>query len=206
YQAFYDFHLSHYMSSDPDGTEENHFRFIWKLINRGIYYLEDRPYSPISIQRLDKLEEFQCFLTGLDKWGVAVPFNEALGEKIKRVEFLEEELASVIRELAFFKIPNQFKINIHKVGKAPIIDLLIQLQQLKSPDNGSMILHTTAQTVWAKILSNNFLDNGDQIKYGTALNYFKIEDDYDKDNPIRKTKVKDKEKIYRIKPSKKHSI
>ncbi|MEX2564874.1 MAG: hypothetical protein WD431_02920 [Cyclobacteriaceae bacterium] len=176
------------------------------MINRGIYYLEDRLYSPISIQRLDKLEEFQNFLKGMDKWGVTVPFNEALREKIKRVEFLEEELASLTRELAFFKVPNQFKINIHNVGKAPIIDLLIQLQQLKFPENGSMILHTTAQTVWAKILSNNFLDNGDQIKYGTALNYFKIEDDYDKDNPIRKTKVKDKEKIYRIKPSKKHSI
>lgn len=201
YEEFYNFHLSHYLTTDPDATEEKHFKFIWKLINRGIYYHEDRPYTPLSIKRLDKLEEFQQFLKGMDKWDISVPLNEAMKEKAKRMACLEEELETVKKELAFFKIPDQFKINIQNVGKAPIIDLLIQFQGLKSPVNGSMVLHTTAQTVWAKILSNNFLDKGTPIKYGTALNYFKIEDDFDKDNPIRKTSIKDKDRIYRIKSS-----
>src|SRR5690606_28823259 len=152
------------------------------------------------------LEEFRQFLKGLDQWEVTVPFNEAMKEKTKRIVCLEEELETAKKELAYYKIPDQFKINIQKVGKAPIIDLLIQLQGLKSPVDDSMVLHTTAQTVWAKILSNHFLDNGSTIRYGTALNYFKIEDDFDKENPVRKTSIKDRDKIYQIKPSKKQPI
>lgn len=206
YKEFYDFHLSHYLAADPDATEEKQFRFIWKLINRGIYYHEDRPFSSLSIKRLDKLEEFRQFLKGLDKWGITQTDNDAIKEKADKIKCLEEELEAMRKELAYYRIPDQFKINIQKVGKAPLIDLLIQLQGLKSPVDNSVILDTTAQTVWAKILSNHFLDDGSAIKYGTALNYFKIEDGFDKDNPVRKTGIKDKDRIYKIKPSKKQPV
>ncbi|WP_158856302.1 hypothetical protein [Lunatibacter salilacus] len=206
YEEFYNFHLSHYLTTDPNATEEKQFKFIWKLINRGIYYHEDRPFSPLSIKRLDKLEEFRQFLKGFDKWDVTVPFNDAMKEKTKTIERLEEELTTLKKEIAFYKVPDQFKVNILKVGKTPIIDLLIQLQSLKSPFDNSEVLDTTAQTVWAKILSNHFLEDGASIKYGTALNYFKIEDGFDKDNPVRKTSIKEKDRIYKIKLSKKQPV
>lgn len=201
YNDFYRFHLNHYIKRNPLGTEKEFFEVIWEIVKEGIENQKKLPYSITAIKRKDKLAEFQQYLKSIDHWHNTKPIEDVLKEKNEKIEELEAEIQKFKSELKRLNTVDGAKINIKNGPKESVISLFLQMQRLKG-SNGDGLLITNAQTTWAKILSNHFLENGKPIKYGTALNYFQVDNRDDKKNPKRKTEVNEQDHPYTIETKK----
>ena len=198
YLDFYNFHLSYYLNKCTDGTEEGHLEFIWKVVEEGILNQRRYPYDSISLKRKEKLEDFQRFLRSIDQW--AITDCETQETKDRRIRELEKQVAALKEDLANYRIQKKYRINIRKIDKMSIADLLIQLQELKSPEDNETYLYTPAETTWAKIISNFFLENGEDIKFGTVLNYFQKDGEPDETGkPLRKIPIKEPHSLFKLK-------
>lgn len=198
YNDFYRFHLNHYIKRNPLGTEKEFFEVIWEIVKEGIENQRKLPYSTTAIKRKDKLAEFQQYLQSIDHWQNTKPIEDVLKEKNEKIEELEAEIKKLKSELKRLNTVDGAKIDISNGSKESVISLFLQMQRLEYT-KGKELLITKAQTTWAKILSNHFLEKGKPIKYGTALNYFQVEDKDQRKVPTkRKTEVDEKDYPYII--------
>jgi len=197
YDDFYRFHLNHYIKRNPLGTEKEFFEVIWEIVKEGIENQRKTPYSTTAIKRKDKLAEFQQYLKSIDHWHNTKPIEDVLKEKKEKIEELEAETQKLKSELKRLNTVDGAKIDINNGSKESVISLFLQMQRLKGL-NGYGLLITNAQTTWAKILSNHFLEKGKPIKYGTALNYFQIDNRDDNKQPKRKTPIVERDYPYII--------
>lgn len=200
YSKFYDFHLQHYLKTNPEGEQE-FYEHVWYITHTRIKYLQRRsPFSSTHETDQDsirKLQAFRKFLDRLDKWN-ARPYAVLLEEKDKRILVLENEVAELKRDMADLReYEVQQKIGIREGYLPALVHLIRQLPELKLP-NDTRLLSCQNKSPYYKLLSKYFTHGGKPIPLETARNYFVEKTE---DIPIKGTVVPEESRVFRIVPA-----
>ena len=179
YKAFYDFHLNHYLTLNPDGRE-GFFRKVNRSIQRRItFYSGKNPFKSeyeIHSANLDKLEAFQGLLNTIDEWNVNTSTEKMLSQRDAEITQLKSKLADLQAQLdEILQYEASEKIVINSGNLASFMDLMRQLQKLMLP-NEKRLLSTQGFSPWYKMVAKNFVHGDKPIPLATAQNYFSSED------------------------------
>ncbi|MDR2276176.1 MAG: hypothetical protein LBF27_35055 [Sphingobacterium sp.] len=94
FDDYYQYHLEYYLSGG-NRSEKEFFSHIWHIVSDRIDYFKGQsPYSskhPLYISNIRKLNEFQSFLSPLDKWNIR-PNDMLIKEKDEEIAKLRLEL------------------------------------------------------------------------------------------------------------------
>lgn len=149
------------------------FRETLKTLDKwGITFnLEDKINNQLVEKQLlesfiNKQQNSEEYLDGLKQ---LTQEKKILTEQLSTAE---EKIKNLEQELTKIRTLGRYKINIKKGYKGTVVQLLKDLKNLEDPETKNLILGTTAENTWAKILSNNFSDENKDISLETAENYF----------------------------------
>jgi hypothetical protein len=175
HRAFYDFHLSHYLVTNPDG-EEKFFRKVNKTVNRRIgFYSAKSPFRwgySVILDKLSKLDTFREFLETIDLWSVNASIEKIFSQKDAEIALLTGKLTELRSRLDdIMKYEASEKITIHGGDLPVFMDLMRQVQGLVLP-NGKRLLTTQGFSPWYKMIAKNFVHGDKPIPLATAQNYF----------------------------------
>jgi len=179
YNAFYNFHLDHYLQRNPGGKEA-FFRKVNSSIQRRIaFYSVKDPFKKvyeIHSANLDKLESFQKFLNRIDEWNVNTSTEKILREKDAEIALLKNKLADLQERFdKVLQYEASEKIVINSGSIAAFMDLMRQLRKQVLP-NGKRLVVTQGHSPWYKMIAKNFVHGDKPIPLATAQNYFSPED------------------------------
>jgi hypothetical protein len=179
YKAFYDFHLNHYLTLNPDGRED-FFRKVNRSIQRRItFYSAKNPFKSeyeIHSTNLDKLESFRGFLYTIDEWNVNTSTEKMLSQRDAEIALLKGDLAGLRAQLnEMLQYEASEKIVINSGNLAAFMDLMRQFQKLMLP-NGKRLVSTQGHSPWYKMVAKNFIHRDKPIPLATAQNYFSSKD------------------------------
>jgi len=208
WSEFYHHHLEYYTDKNPDGKEELFFRNIWKLIETRLQTLEakDIYQSKNHVrdqQEIEYLKSFTEFLISIDKWN-SRETDKAIILRLQTEKLIlqnkSEEQAKEIKRLKLLEITD--KINIHKDSYLILVDIFLQLQELKL-DDGKELVFARTQAAWMKMINSYFTQDHQEIKYQTLKRYFPVE----KDKPTegKHSPVPSNKKLFKIIPAKRRS-
>jgi hypothetical protein len=198
YKPFYDFHLTHFLESNPD-CEKDFFSHFDSIVSERIrYYKMQDPFS--SRQKsyqsnLTKLESFELFLRSIDQWNLNQSFESIIAGKEIEIQGLKSEIAELkerIKTLKEFEPSEKIQIRINHLGT--FVDLIQQMQLLTLPGKNKLLVSQTNSS-WYKIVARYFTNGSKDIPLETARNYFSGK--YSEEN-IKGTKIKKDLKLFQI--------
>lgn len=157
-EEFYQRHLNFYLEQDPDGNKELFFRYLWKLISRQLKVLLERDiYHKDHVRNereIKQLEKFTEVLISHDQWNLHKSTEAAVAAQQLEIHALNQENTQLKAELAECRQWDGY-IEIRDGQVLPLLDLLIKMQVLKTPE-GDVLLITPAQNTWTKMISKYF--------------------------------------------------
>jgi hypothetical protein len=205
---FYNHHLKYYLSKNTDGKEVYFFKKFWSLIEtrlktlveKDIYESKNHERDQLEIEHLRSLTDF---LISVDKWN-SHETEKAINIRLQMENHrLTNKLMERDEEVKMYKSKETTdKINLHSDSYLVLVDLLLQLQDLKL-DDGKELLFSRTQAVWMKMINNYFTEDHEEIKLSTLKRYFSA----DKDNPanVKYAPVPANKKLFKIVPAKKRT-
>ena len=194
--SYYEYHLDHFFKQSDSENEEKFFKkvvavcedeiehFKSKAKNRSYVWDDKKKYEGY----IEKTENFIDRLKSRDIWGV-------IGTESERNLRLIQEIKTLKKQLEDFVVAPQHKIKVSCADKNHLFSLFDTIGLIPNPstehaDQETMFSEFPHKT-WAKIVSNHFTVNDEEIPLGTALNYFDST-----------TAVREKDRIFEIKVSK----
>jgi hypothetical protein len=200
FEAYYNFHLTYFLESQPGG-EEVFFKHVHDVvINRIKHFKRLDPFSPKYARGLEptrQLETFLEFLKSIDQWHKTEPFESVIGEKDQLISQLKSRIAELELQLKETgKYDAGEKIVISKGNLPVFMDLMQQLQNL-SLSNGNKLVRSQAQSPWYKMIARYFMHGDKDISIDTARNYFPAQKG---DKPAKFIEIAEKDKLFRIDP------
>lgn len=116
YSDYYNYHLN-YALENKLASEEDFFRYAWQIVqNRIRHYEAQDPFSSnhaMHRQNLAKLQQFQKYLTNIDKWN-ARPSHIVISEKDEPIQSQKIEIEKLNAQLA--------ELNEYEVSQKILID------------------------------------------------------------------------------------
>jgi hypothetical protein len=203
---FYQRHLAYYLSHHPDGTEEVFFKYFWSLIERQLNVLLKKDvYDENHLRNereLVRLQKFTELLIPLDRWNFHKSNDAVIAQQDSEIYVLKQE---VIRLKAALKkataLDTEGYINIPEGYRNAVLDLHLQMQELKTPE-GRELMFSQTQSVWTKMICKYFREGDKEINIETIRRYFPG----DKREPGDKhADIPAKSKLFTINPAKKRS-
>ncbi|MCJ8212065.1 hypothetical protein MUY27_20275 [Mucilaginibacter sp. RS28] len=198
--VYYQFHLNYFSESHPNG-EELFFDHVLDIVTTRInYFKRQNPISPKYAQNMAnvrKLEAFLAFLKTIDHWHKLEPIESVVAEKDREIDNLKDriiELESLLKDAT--RHDTSEKINITKGNIAAFMDLVKQLQDLVTPENGKLV-NSQTQAPWYKMIAKYFKHGDKDISIDTARNYFPAQKD---DKPAKFIEIAEKDKLFKIIP------
>lgn len=208
WEEFYHYHLNYYLETQPEGNEETFFKKLWNLIETRLKTLVEKDiYESKNHVRdqaeIEHLKSFTEFLISIDKWNsyeTEKAINVRLQIENHRLKTKEIEQDKEIKRLKSRETAD--KINIHQDSYLILVDLFLQLQELKL-DDGKELVFARTQAVWMKMIINYFTEDHKEINYETLKRYFPAE----KNKPTegKHSPVPPNKKLFKIVPAKKRS-
>jgi hypothetical protein len=205
-EEFYQRHLAYYLSHHPDGTEEVFFKHFWSLIERQLNVLLKKDvYDENHLRNerdLARLQKFTELLISLDRWNFHKSNDAVIAQQDSEIYVLKQE---VIRLKAALKrataLDTEGYINIPEGYRNAVLDLHLQMQELKTPE-GKELMFSQTQSVWTKMICKYFREGDREINIETIRRYFPG----DKREPGDKhADISAKSKLFTINPAKKRS-
>ena len=201
FPEFYQYHLNHTLENKI-GTEADLFTHVWYIVGNRIAYLEKQdPFSTShrrNLQNINKLQLFQRFMSGLDKWN-ARPFDIIISEKEQTIQNQKIEIEKLQERLAAL---NEYeisqKITIEDEYLPTVIHLFQQIRGLELP-SGRKLLRSDHKSPYSKMISKYYSHGGKDIPIETARNYFVEKKD---DIPSKGTAIQEEHQIFTIIPTK----
>ncbi|MDB5025342.1 MAG: hypothetical protein JWP78_3097 [Mucilaginibacter sp.] len=203
YPDFYRYHLDYFLQSYPGCREQEFFIHVWKIVSAHIVRLQlKNNYAstyPRDMMHLEKLEAFRNYLGVIDQWDTGKDKDAIIARKETEIQHLRDQLKIAERALADAKrMDTKDFIDIRPGYILSVVDLLLQLQELKLPSLGKELVLSQTQTVWTKLIAKYFREGKNEIKEETIRRYFPA----DKKNPgVKYAPVPEKMKLFKIRPS-----
>ena len=192
----YDYHLHYFFERNDSKNEE---QFLKKVISVCQDELEDFKYrAKIKSFIWDNKKKYEGFietvesfinkLKARDKWGIILSENE-------QIEKLKKEIINLKQQVEDFLVLPNYKIKVTCKDKKHFFNLFEAILSIPDLTNESSEITTMfsekPNKTWAKIVSNHFKVNNEDIPLQTALNYFD-----------KTTDIKEKDRIFEIKINK----
>ncbi|MCT1525051.1 hypothetical protein [Sphingobacterium hotanense] len=200
FEDYYLYHLEYYLSKDEGNDEKDFLAHVWQRVTRRIEHFERQdPFSSKHAQyvsNIEKLQEFQKFLSQRDKWNIR-PSDALLKEKDAKIAELNEKIEELEKKLEKLKV---FEVS----GKAMIqdeylstfMDLIHQIKELSLP-SGRKLVRSDYDSPYYKLVAKYFTHKGKAISVDTARNYFVKKDPRDATKGV---KIEEHEKLFKIVP------
>ncbi len=204
FDAFYHYHLNYFLKENEGAKEEEFFEHVWNILKDRLEQLvkEDAPGSGHARNNSDKmrLRSFQKYMKTIDKWDTDKSKDTIIAEKEAEIQELKAQLAETRQELkAARKLETEDYINIADGYRNTVLDLHLQMQEIKLPDGKELMLSQT-QSVWMKMICKYFREGDQEINFETIRRYFPG----DKREPGDKhSDIPAKSKLFKISPIKK---
>ncbi|RKR83496.1 hypothetical protein BDD43_3706 [Mucilaginibacter gracilis] len=207
---FYQRHLAYYLAKHTDGSEEVFFKYLWGLIERQLKVLMGKNiYDKDHIENERQIRQLNLFtdmLISVDRWNIHKSNDTVIAQQEFEIITLKQQVADLTAELKEARQWDGYIIVRDGQGLA-VLDLCIQMQELKATD-GEELLITPAQNTWAKMISKYFREIDEEnpgqlkeIKVDKLRYYLRGLDP--KDLLKRENEIPAKHKLYTITPKKK---
>lgn len=201
FEEFYKYHLTHSLTNNVC-NEEDFFSKVWGIVDDRIKNLKAKdPFSSYHDRykfRIEKLQQFQKYLSGIDQWD-ARPSHIVITEKDIIIQKQTEEIEKLtirLSELNEYEVLQ--KISIGDNALPTLVDLLKQMSQLTLP-SGRNFLACDKKSPYSKMISKYFSHDGRDIPLETSRNYFVEKKG---DTPIKGTAVREEHQLFEIVPVK----
>lgn len=205
-EEFYHRHLSYYLTNHSNGTEEIFFKYIWGLIERQLNVLLGKDvYDKNHLRNereIARLQKFTELLIPLDRWNFHKSNDAVIAQQDSNIHALEQQVTQLKAELKkATTLETEGYINIADGYRNPVLDLYLQMQELKTPE-GKELMFSQTQSVWTKMICKYFREGDKEINLETIRRYFPS----DKRQPGDKhADIPAKSKLFVINTSKKRS-
>ncbi|MEJ7780107.1 MAG: hypothetical protein WKF68_11000 [Daejeonella sp.] len=206
FEDFYRYHLNYYFSKNLQGQEKDFFRHIQEIVSDRIEQLRVKdPFKsshPSDVKSKEQLKKFREFLTHIDQWHTHQSTESIIASQKEEIYNLTEQLSKLKAELKEARsLETTDRIRIAKDHLTTVIDLFIQLQELKLPD-GKELMFSQTQSIWVKMICKYFEQDKDSISPETVRRYFPA----DKRSPGSKySPVPPQSKLFKITAANKRS-
>lgn len=205
-EAFYHHHLVYYLEKHKAGTEEVFFRYFWSLIERQSKVLLSKDvYDKDHIRNereIDRLQKFTQLLISLDQWHIHKSNDAIIAQQDSEIYVLKQQVSQLkadLKKATALETPDY--INIASGHRNAVLDLFLQMQELKTPEGKELMLPQT-QSVWTKMICKYFREADKEINLETIRRYFPS----DKQEPGDKhADIPAKSKLFTVRPVKKRS-
>jgi hypothetical protein len=198
FESYYNFHLSYFLESHPNG-EEAFFKNVYNIVNTRVNYFNSlNPFSSKSKRTTapkKQLEAFLNFLKVIDRWHKTEPLEYVIGDKDSQIDKLKQrivELEGQLKEAVRYDAAE--KVVIDKGGLPAFMNLIDQLQDLTLP-NDNKLTRSQTQSPWYKMISKYFMHGDKDISIDTARNYFPAKKG---DKPAKFIEIAEKDKLFKI--------
>jgi hypothetical protein len=199
FDAFYYYHLAHFLKINAGAEEPEFFRHVWDIIHDGIAKLieDDKISSKTIHERTNKqklhLRTFAAYLDSIDHFN-ARPSQIVIAEKDVIIARLQQQIADYQQQLQELnKLEVKQKIMVEENHLPTLIYLLQQIDDLTLP-SGRFFLKCDNTSPYYKMVSKYFSKGGSPISKETVKNYF---GDKDKNTPP-KTPIPAEKKLFKI--------
>ena len=153
-------------------------------------------------REIERLQKFTSLLIPLDQWHIHKANDVVIAGQESEIHVLKaqvEQLKSALKKATVLETPDY--INIAPGHRNAVLDLFLQMQELKTPEGKELLLSQT-QSVWTKMICKYFREEDKEINLETIRRYFPS----DKQEPGDKhAEISAKSKLFTIKPLKKRS-
>lgn len=200
FPEFYSYHLAYYKSTQQNADESKFHQYLWDEVNDDLKRLKKLSiYSKNNAENLlmkNTLVSVIEYLRSIDKWNASETAEATIARQQVRITELENENKTLINLLKEFKqLDTNDYINIADGYRDTLLDLMLQLQEVKLPDGKELVLSQT-QAAWTKMICKYFREGDQEIKNNTIRRYFPS----DKRDPgIKHAPIKEKFKLFQIK-------
>lgn len=190
---YYEYHLNHFFEQDNSKNEEKFLkkvitvcedeieRFRSKAKNRSYFWDHKKRYE----EYIEKVDSFIDRLKSRDVWGIIGTESERNLRLIQEVKILKQQLED-------FVVAPQHKIKVRCADKNHLFSLFEAISAIPNtsvePADQETMFSELPYRTWAKLVSNHFKINDEEIPLGTALNYFDST-----------TSLREKDRIFQIK-------
>jgi hypothetical protein len=203
---FYQRHLAYYLANHADGTDEIFFKYFWSLIERQLNVLLDKDiYDKNHLRNereIERLRKFTEALIPLDQWNFHKSNDAVIAQQDSKIHVLEQQVIQLKADLKkATTLETEDYINIRAGYAHTLFDIILQLQDIKLPNNDSL-LYPATQIVWRRMICKYFREGNNEINFNSIHRYFPL----DKENMGRKyVKIADKDKVFKLVLTKKRS-
>jgi len=203
---FYQRHLTYYLANHTDGTEDTFFKYFWSLLERQLNVLMGKDvYDKNHIRNereIARLQKFTELLISLDRWNIHKSNDAVIVKQDSELHVLKQQVIHLKAELKkATALETEGYINIADGYRNPVLDLYLQMQELKTPE-GKELMFSQTQSVWTKMICKYFREGDKEINLETIRRYFPS----DKREPGDKhADIPAKSKLFTINPVKKRS-
>lgn len=206
FDSFYNYHLRYFLSVNEGAEEAVFFKHVWDICSDELAVLikDDGRHSKSrharnNMQKI-QIRAYIAYLRSIDRWNTDKTKDEIIAEKETEIQHLKKQLAETRQELKDARrLETEDYINIAAGYRGTLLDLCLQLQELKLPDGRELLLSQT-QSVWMKMICKYFREDNQEINFETIRRYFPG----DKRNPGGKySPVPAKSVLFKISPVKK---
>ena len=201
FEVFYKYHLSHTIEKNIC-NEEVFFVKVSGIVENRINRLKGEDpfsyYHDRHIFRIEKLQQFQKYLNGIDKWN-ARPANIIIAEKeesIQKQNMEIEKLQARLDELKVYEVSQ--KIWIKEGHLITVIDLFKQIEKLEVPGGGNLLKYDH-QVAYPRMISKYFAHGCNDIPVETARNYYVSKKE---NEPVKGTSIQSERRLFEIVPVK----
>lgn len=205
-EEFYQRHLTYYLSHHPDGTEEVFFKYFWSLIERQLNVLLKKDiYDKNHLRNereIARLQKFTKLLISLDRWNFHKSNDAVIAQQDSEIFKLRQEIIQLKADLKkATALETEDYINIPEGYRNTVLNLHLQMQELKTPE-GKELMFSQTQSVWTKMICKYFREGDKEINHETIRRYFPS----DKRGPSEKhADIPAKSKLFTINSAKKRS-
>ncbi len=203
---FYQRHLAYYLSHHPVGIEEIFFKYFWSLIERQLNVLLNKDvYDKNHLRNereIARLQKFTTLLISLDRWNIHKSNDAVIAQQDSQIYALKQEVIQLKADLKkATALETEGYINIPDGYRNTVLNLYLQMQELKTPE-GKELMFSQTQSVWTKMICKYFREGDKEINHETIRRYFPS----DKREPGDKhADIPAKSKLFTINPAKKRS-
>ncbi len=206
YPIFYKHHLDYFFNHNDNVQEQEFFQHLYSIISDAIDELKvkDRYNSNhgTDVRHKEILKVFMDFMKSIDQWKTDKSKDTIIAEQQEEILKLKNQLAETKQELKDArKLETVDYINIADGYRNTLLDLYLQLQEIKLP-NGKELLLSQTQNVWMKMICKHFREGDREINFETIHRYFPGDK---RDLRGKYSRIPEKSRLYHIGPAKKHS-
>jgi len=203
---FYQHHLAYYLANHSNGTEEIYFKYFWSLIERQLKVLMGKDvYDKNHVRNereIERLQKFTELLISLDRWNFHKSNDAVIAQQDSEIHVLKQQVSHLKAELKrATALETEGYINIAEGYRNTVLDLYLQMQELKIPE-GKELMFSQTQSAWTKMICKYFREGDKEINLETIRRYFPS----DKREPGDKhADIPVKSKLFTINAAKKRS-